>query len=978
MLQIQQPASFDADKNYFEARLHLDWLGDQPAALKPLAVPVDLAVLMPAAWDALQARGQSPIEPAGYLKLGYPEDAKPAPDIGKVRLLGGPTPASSRHVIRDVLKTAIDMGVIPMPSEMRTPLDGDLHVVPAKLLLALTELARSAIDDAEAFDSLDLVLDKVALLMLMPKVVTLLRGAVDAAMSHGDPALRLAELRTHLIVGIKADVRLRPSVLSAPMLYDESGPLRIPKAHWIDLLRTLFAPAQRDLVWIPLGALEEWLNPSLAFAFNRMFQDLPVDYQQRLRDEIVVPATQGPLTYRVLYPVADACRAYWDEDNGEAFNSYKISRRGVGPRTLPVVEDIDARAQVWAREADSLAVERAIAQRAVDLFMKSSFAIADGEGLGEFYGRVGDLRSANRALFEVRRGIEALGREVEGEGYNLTNVPDVPALGGGVGLAVTRKSMRTRVLRIARTAVHTWTENYVSESCEEVRIGPAVAYRRCHPVYSSRTYSEVRRWFDTIVEVYTENIPINVDWNPIKTYLGLDLNERTSQVRDLSGQVDAGRTEEAKTFVRRALGRAPGDALKNGDKDVRIFDLYDNGYRDQKGFSLEQVLREAEVERVRARLLLILPIYERRIDGGLALMRYMAVHNPLAPRRSYGAPRVFLLEQYVNSFVQTPGHWLGALSHSVCLFPGEQRRIKIVSETRLVSQQRQESRSSQRNAFETKSNVRNQVRSELSDQQKDAKRSNWSANVSGGASFGFGSVSGGAEGGESREMSQEKVAKSLNDRVEEALSAASTQNEVQFATTSDVTQTQFSASEQTIEISNVNQGRAVTHKFFQVLHRFESKVSLENARLLVEYPEPVVAGLDIYTTKVFALNEIDDIFPELLPEDRARAHDRIRALVKARLGDNVKVTGAGFSFKPKTLDTRIRYVNSGAYFVDTEVASMPATEPYVEDARQAEIALQQARAERLRGEAKAIETGKLSFSMDEVEVTVHREAGKAG
>jgi hypothetical protein len=59
------------------------------------------------------------------------------------------------------------------------------------------------------------------------------------------------------------------------------------------------------------------------------------------------------------------------------------------------------------------------------------------------------------------------------------------------------------------------------------------------------------------------------------------------------------------------------------------------------------------------------------------------------------------------------------------------------------------------------------------------------------------------------------------------------------------------------------------------------------------------------------------------------------------------------NFKPTLLlEPKEWHVNSGSYFVDMQVSHEPATEPYVEDARKAEIAKQEALTERIRMEGE--------------------------
>src|SRR5262245_2132623 len=84
------------------------------------------------------------------------------------------------------------------------------------------------------------------------------------------------------------------------------------------------------------------------------------------------------------------------------------------------------------------------------------------------------------------------------------------------------------------------------------------------------------------------------------------------------------------------------------------------------------------------------------------------IHNPVAPRRSSSQPRIYLVETYRQEVRQQPGHWLGPLSHTVTLFPGEVRRLKLSTQSMFVTKQQRTTRESGRTTFERKASVKDQ------------------------------------------------------------------------------------------------------------------------------------------------------------------------------------------------------------------------------------------------------------------------------
>lgn len=977
---IQMPESYDSDASFVDVQVHLDLADAAPRNLKALGIPYDYAVFLPLSWDVPRREGKS-IEPEEYLRL---KELAPAAGVSspasQLRAAGSDIAVEVYTSVREALDRGLRDGTVIAPTSELQPLqpNSELRISRLKLFLATLQYTRRAVLDADARDRLQLLLDKLLLLTLLsPLFKALLKAFVPPA----PPPDTLVKLDDAIVANFRAE---NPGLLDAndfisSAVTSSEHDLVVPYEQWSMLFAHLKGwPAGQAQVLMPIGFLEDLTRKTLDDAFRQLTSDpaakdwskvAPLVEADRTRIQAQEPwAVPRRRDYGFFYQAIDKL---WPtllaSDPRQDLNVYKLRYRGQGQSpALPFVQEIDMRPTFWAREASTLSLELALAQRQRTLALErlNNLKAADfpkgPESAQELEAAAHDARVSNRVLADVRRRIELLRGEVTDAGFKLDDAKGDPLL-ASKELQVLREYWTTREIRINRSAVRTWNETYVERV--RIKLGPITIGHR--PVYRTRTRSETYNWVEVVQQRYLDTQVATQGARPLADYMDKVVDPGIFNILGPNGRPDTTATAAYKKVVAESV-RLPDpakvDQMRNRDKDVRILSLHATGYRDQYGVSLEKLLAEAEDESRRARLLLLLPMHERRLDGATELVKYVAVHNPVAPRSTYVEPRVFLVETYKHTLTQQPGHWMGALSHTVCLFPGELRRVKLVSETRLVTHQRQENRVAQRSVVEQKTSARQQVRNELMDMRRNGKQSNWNANASGGVNLGFVSFGGGGGGGQQWTSSNETMSKQLMDRVGESLQAVSSSNEVQVASLSETSLTQASSSEQLVEFHNVNQGRSVTHKFFQVLHRFEARVALHDLRVVVEYGEQLIPGFDVFRTEVFKLDQLHQAFPELLPDERARALERMRKLIIERLeanGVKLKPQDGTLLFEPQELERRNWFVNSGACFVDTEVATQPATEPYVEEARKAEIAQQLARAERLKREGDALLRGTL-------------------
>jgi hypothetical protein len=956
--------------HYYDLRTYLDLGSLELDRLKIVGVPVSYRAFLPVSWDAKVLQGQEVDTPAQLLNVSALSADKLEVTQGDLVAAGEDSGLAAYEAVSSKLSSAIRNLSY---SEPQIPHAESHYQAPSiKLFLSLLYYQTNSAVDAENRDRIGLLLDKLALIAVMGFLMDrdvlkrCIAGAGDGAevtLATFDDRMR-EELSNVSLITINRRGLLEPhDRCQLQISLDRWGPLFALGRGWHG----------EEQFLLPIDALEEISRENLERQFNWFLEDDESAAAWKTLSGLVdaVNAGNGASSqrrsdYGFFYPLIDK---FLDQQLQEGFpgspgsqslNIYKLRFRPRLPQT-PVVEEIDTRATVWAAEANALSTEFYLAEHRVKL-AKAQLGAASEPGATitptKLEAIAEELREANRALFAVRSNLEVLKDELGHSGFTLDRSQPGEAADGDFGIHQTH---RTRTLVVPRE--RSW---YSWQTTVYLRIGP---FRIRRAVTRGRfEWYEHQRFVDRI-----EKRPISIEWRPIEDYLAQKIPEAAYDSADGSGSVK----ERLKIALRFKDGEDEAQLI-NGRKDVRILELTDSGYRDQNGVSLERILEGAEDELQRARLLLLLPIEERRSNGTNARVGYRALHNPVATRRSYQRPSVFLVETYRHELRQLPGNWLGPLSHVVSLFPGERRTLTLEAQSRYASELIQEQSASQSVAVERKLNVSSQVRRDLEKTEENGKKKQWNAKASGGVNLGFAKFGGGAGGGGESYKSQKTFSKIINDRVSESLQRTSSSNEVQFATSSSTSVTSSSSSQQVIEVENVNKGRVVNHKYFQVQARYQSSIALAKIKVVVEYGEEILPGLGVAHTNVYELDELDQLFPEMFEKERQAAISAVRQAVDKRAQEAEYQLQDGGLNAPVELEKREWYVNSGFYFVDSQVSPSPSTEPYVENAREAEVQERKARADKLAAEAEAIRQGKLVLpdQVGRLSLDVDSAAGK--
>ncbi len=620
--------------------------------------------------------------------------------------------------------------------------------------------------------------------------------------------------------------------------------------------------------------------------------------------------------------------------------------------TPTVVEDIDIEVQKWAKEAYELSVRAKTTKALIDDCEKR--IKQEGTERRVPYHELKNTKVQYEGLieerFEILKRIELLSDMVREKGYHV-DLSAADNTADKISFGIQKKEVQQYTVQVTKYR----TESRSRRVRRQLKIG-----------FLKWTYREYTHHYNVQVpylvdEVRTRiaDVPVDVNFSPIDDYLDSEVPEDTWEVLGDDGMKNDLLSTQEKDKIIKTLGQAADAKLTNRQKDYHIFSVVEGELVNQYGHSLEYVASLAENKDIRRRLLLIVPVIEFRADNEVNIAGYKAIHNPLPKRRSHQMPRVELLETYEQTLQEHDSCYVGSLSHTETLFPGEKRNIVIKSSTKYSQQQESKVVEKTRKATTNTQEVQNRVKNEIAQRSLKTKTFSWNVSANGSGSFGAFKAGGSASSGGSSTNTQENSSKHINENINKTMNEISTENELTITTSSSSSLEQANNQEHLVEIQNFNTGRSVTHKFFQVLRGYSGKVCLCDMKIVVSYGDELIPGFGFKRKNLFELSEIDNILPEVIEADRSLFIKDLKEAIQARCETALYNSEIGELDGNKPLTENSWYVNTGSYFIDTEVSPSSAVEKYVEDARRAEIDSVKMNTQLLKSEAEAISNGKM-------------------
>lgn len=254
--------------------------------------------------------------------------------------------------------------------------------------------------------------------------------------------------------------------------------------------------------------------------------------------------------------------------------------------------------------------------------------------------------------------------------------------------------------------------------------------------------------------------------------------------------------------------------------------------------------------------------------------------------------------------------------------------------------------------------------------------------------------------------SKESFKKEINNTVKRVASETSNKNRVSFMA---VTNSEISTSEsrkETILIENPNVGRTVNYHFFQLQNTYETSTDLVDVKIVLDPGVELMQHSEITDLRIYDLEEFTKIYAN---SDEKDPRSAIMSVIVARqviknymntydrsdIGSSLVSTDAlpidegmldvlnlssawstkgnvqdnivnsfkdalsylksrNFRFSKTTfIEPDVHTVNTGSYYMDSEVGRMPATETYLEERRDLEAEFQRAGLEHMRAQTNA-------------------------
>lgn len=330
------------------------------------------------------------------------------------------------------------------------------------------------------------------------------------------------------------------------------------------------------------------------------------------------------------------------------------------------------------------------------------------------------------------------------------------------------------------------------------------------------------------------------------------------------------------------------DAYRNAGMAVHICARGPHGFVSQEdGQPLRAIMQRCEIdESVRRRSVVFLPVYEERLTGERALVKYSIFERPLPGLLAVDLPRLSVVEQLSYRTVWRSMQ-LGELISSINLAPGETRTVTVSKEFRKETTVSRSSTS----IFEINESESNDLATEMENQvsQESETAAYVDTDVTVKGSFVV-SAEANVKAGMSQSMNQasqaisrvaKKAAHAINrQQREEVTSASSSKTSV---TTRDQT---------TATLRNINDGRSLNLMFYRVYNRHDSGLFLDDLKLDVIPGVEVIAGSGVHESVTVPLPDLDRLVAELdvsqLPfqlgeADTHRYHQRVIESIESLL-----------------------------------------------------------------------------------------------
>lgn len=334
--------------------------------------------------------------------------------------------------------------------------------------------------------------------------------------------------------------------------------------------------------------------------------------------------------------------------------------------------------------------------------------------------------------------------------------------------------------------------------------------------------------------------------------------------------------------------------------DIREYSYQSGEYIDQYGETLQDhVIKITEEPDPNREDIIILKEIDQ-LDSDAGPSKLLLVKNPTFSGKQIHPP-TFLFEEDYMLDVGWSGIGLGEFSHSINLFPGEEREMKVVTtrkrswETVRKTSQKQKTESKTETTDNTKRNdsfeekLNNSFENSSKFDSSSEKTSSYDVSGEVSANWGWGNakVKAGKKGSSTSKAnsSLSSVQKNVNDTCKKASAEVSRNNKVSFGSTSELetnleekmTGEDMESETTTIKISNINEGKTLNFNFFQITNIYNTKLKIEDVKIHVSTGIEIIPGTGITVSKSYDIEDYANIMQDL----RMYSVDDRREIVKA-------------------------------------------------------------------------------------------------
>lgn len=426
--------------------------------------------------------------------------------------------------------------------------------------------------------------------------------------------------------------------------------------------------------------------------------------------------------------------------------------------------------------------------------------------------------------------------------------------------------------------------------------------------------------------------------------------------------------------------------LKEKGYWVLVFENRDGSYFSNSSSLLSEIVESCESsEETRINTVIVIKEYDFVDPTNKAVISATFYYHPMRGVIPSKLPTIGIRET-LDYRMSWAGLEVGKLIDSICLAPGETKIVSISSKFSSINSTTASTKTFNEISSVDSDEFSTEFEKLVTNELEKVRES--SSSLSAGASYG-GFIKADGEMKQSSKETIKDFTKNLNRSTTKATNTLSKKASVEVSFSSSTSVENTSTSTRNSTISNINQGRTLNLYYYQLNNRFLSRVYLENLRLEISSSLELIEGSGIYDKFVTKLSNIERVIsltkqfiphlkdgdenknlrviiesiirtlneytnlPLLIESEDKREIAKLNSLkiIKIQnqfaekfnhpinyeqLIDAYKLLISSIQFEDLYYNPETFIIDSGSYYLDSQVGVNPATEEYSEKMRELE------------------------------------------